>query len=188
MLPIGWSALLTNPTNDADDIASVLTKRDFAVIKENGLHTQGDGRCPKKLQSCTEGQRGGLVLFCGTRDADRRRNDLAAVDADADSAIPGKNRTISVDVVTKKKSGNRHAVKEERFDGADILWIDDDSIIIGKNRRVAENGPPPTRKGFLSILSIKCRNWFYWADRAETAERAEIKETPLFIRIWSYVV
>jgi hypothetical protein len=41
----------------------------------------------------------------------------------------------------------------------------------------------PTRKGFLSILSIKCRNWFYWADRAETAERAEIKEFPLFMRI-----
>jgi hypothetical protein len=24
---------------------------------------------------------------------------------------------------------------------------------------------------FLSILSIKCGNWFYWADRAETAEK-----------------
>ncbi len=36
---------------------------------------------------------------------------------------------------------------------------------------------------FLSILSIKRGNWFYWADRAETAERAEIKESPLFMRI-----
>jgi hypothetical protein len=35
--------------------------------------------------------------------------------------------------------------------------------------------------GFLSILSIKPGNWFYWADRAETAERAEIKESPLFM-------
>jgi hypothetical protein len=32
---------------------------------------------------------------------------------------------------------------------------------------------------FLSILSIKCGNWFYWADRAERAERAESKECPL---------
>jgi len=40
---------------------------------------------------------------------------------------------------------------------------------------------------FLSILSIKRGNWFYWADRAETAERAEIKESPLFMAICSYV-
>jgi hypothetical protein len=36
---------------------------------------------------------------------------------------------------------------------------------------------------FLSILSIKCRNWFYWADRAERADRAEIKESHVFMRI-----
>jgi len=36
---------------------------------------------------------------------------------------------------------------------------------------------------FLSILSIKCRNWFYWADRAEAAERAESKESPVFMQI-----
>jgi hypothetical protein len=41
-------------------------------------------------------------------------------------AIPGKNRTITVDVVTKKKAGNKHTVKEVRFDGADILWIEED--------------------------------------------------------------
>jgi hypothetical protein len=37
--------------------------------------------------------------------------------------------------------------------------------------------------GFLSILSIKCGNWFYWADRAETADTAESKESPAFMRI-----
>jgi hypothetical protein len=37
--------------------------------------------------------------------------------------------------------------------------------------------------GFLSILSIKHGNWFYWADRAEAAERAESKESPVFMRI-----
>jgi hypothetical protein len=41
----------------------------------------------------------------------------------------------------------------------------------------------PTRKGFLSILSIKRGNWFYWADRAERADRAEIKESHVFMRI-----
>jgi hypothetical protein len=40
---------------------------------------------------------------------------------------------------------------------------------------------------FLSILSIKRENWFYWAERAETADRAEIKESPLFMDIYSYV-
>jgi hypothetical protein len=48
--------------------------------------------------------------------------------ADRFHAIPGKNRTITVDVVTKKKPGNEHVVKEVRFDGANILWIDEDSI------------------------------------------------------------
>jgi hypothetical protein len=38
----------------------------------------------------------------------------------------------------------------------------------------------------LSILSIKCRNWFYWADRAERADTAESKESPEFMRIWGY--
>ena len=41
--------------------------------------------------------------------------------ADRFHAIPGKNRTITVDVVTKKKSGNKHTVKEVRFDGTNIL-------------------------------------------------------------------
>jgi hypothetical protein len=40
---------------------------------------------------------------------------------------------------------------------------------------------------FLSILSIKRGNWFYWADRAETAERAEIKESVLLICICIYL-
>jgi hypothetical protein len=35
--------------------------------------------------------------------------------------------------------------------------------------------------------SIKRGNWFYWADRAETAERTESKEYPEFMRILSYV-
>jgi hypothetical protein len=40
--------------------------------------------------------------------------------------------------------------------------------------------PKLLAKGFLSILSIKCGNWFYWVDRAE---RAESKESPEFMRI-----
>jgi hypothetical protein len=44
------------------------------------------------------------------------------------------------------------------------------------------------QKSFLSILSIKCRNWFYWADGAERADRAETKESPVSMRILVYVV
>jgi hypothetical protein len=35
-------------------------------------------------------------------------------------------------------------------------------------------------KSFLSVPSIKCGNWFYWADRAER------EESPLFMRILGY--
>jgi hypothetical protein len=49
--------------------------------------------------------------------------------ADRFHAIPGKDRTITVDVVTRKKSGNQQVVKEVRFDGVNILWIDDDSVV-----------------------------------------------------------
>ena len=34
--------------------------------------------------------------------------------------------------------------------------------------------------GFLSILSIKFGNWFYWADRAETTEKAGMAENAIF--------
>jgi hypothetical protein len=45
--------------------------------------------------------------------------------ADRFHAIPGKNRQITVDVVTKKKAGD-HVVQKVIFDGSDILWIDDE--------------------------------------------------------------
>jgi len=44
-------------------------------------------------------------------------------------AIPGKNRQILVDVVTRKKAGNKYVLKEVRFDGNDILWIDEDTVV-----------------------------------------------------------
>jgi hypothetical protein len=48
---------------------------------------------------------------------------------------------------------------------------------------VSVSVPGGMAKGFLSILSIKRGNWFYWAARAETAERAESKETRVFMPI-----
>ena len=36
---------------------------------------------------------------------------------------------------------------------------------------------------FLSILSIKCRNLFYWAENMETEEMEENKESLLFMHI-----
>jgi uncharacterized caspase-like protein len=42
--------------------------------------------------------------------------------------IPGKGRTVTVDIVTKKKSADKYIVKEIRFNGADILWVDKESI------------------------------------------------------------
>jgi hypothetical protein len=56
------------------------------------------------------------------------------------------------------------------------------TVCIGGLERMVQ----PHAKGFLSILSIKCGNWFYWADRAEAAERAETKESPVFMPILGY--
>jgi len=53
--------------------------------------------------------------------------------------------------------------------------------MLGQNRaediRASLVRRPEDSSTFLSILSIKCGNWFYWADRAES------KESPLFMRI-----
>jgi hypothetical protein len=49
-------------------------------------------------------------------------------------AIPGKSRQITVDVVTKKKAGNKHVIMEVRFDGADILWVEDDVFGLPGNK------------------------------------------------------
>jgi hypothetical protein len=53
--------------------------------------------------------------------------------------------------------------------------------IAGQSR--ATEVVPELLAAFLSILSVKRGNWFYWADRAETAERAESKDDPVFMRI-----
>jgi hypothetical protein len=49
-------------------------------------------------------------------------------------AIPGKDRQITVDIVTKKKPGNKHVVKEVRFDGANILWTDEEAFAFPGNK------------------------------------------------------
>jgi hypothetical protein len=47
-------------------------------------------------------------------------------------AIPGKPRDITVDVVTKKDAEGRFLIERVLFEGADILWIDDDDVFEGK--------------------------------------------------------
>lgn len=50
-------------------------------------------------------------------------------------------------------------------------------------RAISFQPPSDPHKRFLSILSIKRGNWFYCADWAERAERAESKESPVVMRI-----
>jgi hypothetical protein len=52
-----------------------------------------------------------------------------------------------------------------------------------QGRVITAYGSNYSSGAFLSILSIKCGNWFYWVDGAERADRAEIKECPVFMRI-----
>jgi hypothetical protein len=63
---------LANPTNDADDIAAILEKRDFAIIKKTDC-THKDGRRDERVRDRIEGRRRWAVLFRGTRDADLGR-------------------------------------------------------------------------------------------------------------------
>jgi hypothetical protein len=57
------------------------------------------------------------------------------VHSDRFHAIPGKNREITVDVVTKKKAGNKHLIQKVMFEGADILWIEDDVFGLRGSKR-----------------------------------------------------
>jgi hypothetical protein len=46
-------------------------------------------------------------------------------------AVPGKNRVVTIDVVTNKKAGNTNLVQQVMFDGSDIFWVDDSDIFTG---------------------------------------------------------
>jgi hypothetical protein len=70
---------------------------------------------------------------------------------------------------------------------APIAWVLDNDVE-HQGQQIWEGIPaeisqPNWAKFFLSILSIKYGKRFYWADRAETAERAENKESFVYMLI-----
>jgi hypothetical protein len=90
---------------------------------------------------------------------------------------PQLNLTLRFEVPLNPVHSNR-----ERANQIEALGM------LGQHRRentVASHVVARERQqhSFLSILSIKCRNRFYWVDRAERADGAESKESPVFMGI-----
>jgi hypothetical protein len=97
---------LTNPTNDADDIAAILGKRDFAVIKKKDCTHKEMDEALKEFRAALKGSDVGLFFFAGHGMQIDGENYLAAVDADADTEIDAKHSSLPLNRVieTMEKS------------------------------------------------------------------------------------
>ncbi|MFZ1010573.1 MAG: caspase family protein [Candidatus Sulfotelmatobacter sp.] len=97
---------LTNPTNDADDIASILAKRDFAVIKKTDCTHKEMDVALKEFRTALKDSDVGLFFFAGHGMQIDGENYLAAVDADAGTEIDAKHSSLPLNRVieTMEKS------------------------------------------------------------------------------------
>ncbi len=98
---------LKNPTNDADDIAAILAKHDFDVIKKTDCtHKQMDVAL-KEFRAALKDSDVGLFFFAGHGMQIDGENYLAAVDADADNETDAKHSSLALNRVieTMEKSG-----------------------------------------------------------------------------------
>ena len=57
---------LTNPTNDADDVAAILVKRDFTVIKKTDCTHKEMDVALKEFRTALKDSDVGLFFFAGT--------------------------------------------------------------------------------------------------------------------------
>lgn len=97
---------LANPTNDADDIAAILSRRNFTVIKRtNCTHREMD-LALKEFRSALKDGHVGLFFFAGHGMQIDGENYLAAIDADADSEVDAKHSSLPLNRVieTMEKS------------------------------------------------------------------------------------
>jgi uncharacterized caspase-like protein len=98
---------LANPTNDADDIAAVLAKRDFAVIRKTDCtHKQMDIAL-KEFRATLKDSDVGLFFFAGHGMQIDGENYLAAIDTDVDTETDAKHSSLPLNRVieTLEKSG-----------------------------------------------------------------------------------
>jgi uncharacterized caspase-like protein len=97
---------LANPTNDADDIAAILAKRDFTVIKKTDCKHKEMDLALKEFRTELKVSDVGLFFFAGHGMQIEGENYLAAVDADADTEIDAKHSSLPLNRVieTMEKS------------------------------------------------------------------------------------
>ena len=98
---------LNNPTNDADDIAEILAKRDFTVIKKTDCTHKEMDLALKEFRAALKDSDVGLFFFAGHGMQIDGENYLAAIDADADTETDAKHSSLSLNRVieTMEKSG-----------------------------------------------------------------------------------
>lgn len=97
---------LANPTNDADDIAAVLEKRDFSVIRKTDCtHKQMDAAL-KEFRAALKDSEVGLFFFAGHGMQIDGENYLAATDTDIDTETDAKHSSLPLNRVieTMEKS------------------------------------------------------------------------------------
>jgi len=97
---------LANPTNDADDIAAVLAKRDFSVIRKTDCtHKQMDTAL-KEFRAALKDSEVGLFFFAGHGMQIDGENYLAAIDTDIDTETDAKHSSLPLNRVieTMEKS------------------------------------------------------------------------------------
>ena len=103
---------LTNPTNDADDLAAVLAKRDFTVIKKKDCSHKEMDVALKEFRSALKSSDVGLFFFAGHGMQIDGENYLAATDADDDSEIDAKHSSLAlnrvIETMEKKWRLNEH--------------------------------------------------------------------------------
>ena len=90
---------LSNPANDSDDIAAVLSKRGFEVIKKNDCtHKQMDVAL-KEFKAALKDSDVGLFFFAGHGMQTEGENYLAAIDTDVDTETDAKHSSLPLNRV-----------------------------------------------------------------------------------------
>ncbi len=99
---------LTNTTHDADDIAAIMAKRDFTVIKYTDCTHKEMDVALKEFRKALKDSDVGLFFFAGHGMQIDGENYLAAVDADAETEIDAKHSSLPLNRVieTMEKSGS----------------------------------------------------------------------------------
>jgi uncharacterized caspase-like protein len=98
---------LANPTNDTEDIAALLSRRGFTVIKKTDCTHKEMDLALKDFRTSLQGSDVGLFFFAGHGMQIDGENYLAAVDADAGCETDAKHSSLALNrlIETMEKSG-----------------------------------------------------------------------------------